>query len=110
MSVDLKDAVAKKLRMSLSEVAEREGVSYATAFRWTSSGVRGIRLRFKAVGGRRWVEESWLEDFRRQIDEAAGCDAEPALTPAQTERRKASQVADAKKSFAEQCSRPVGKT
>ncbi len=40
-------------RLSLAELARREGVSVSTAWRWTLRGVRGITLESFSIGAKR---------------------------------------------------------
>lgn len=50
-------------RLTVNQLARREGIHAATCWRWMQHGLRGgIRLRSIRVGGRRYILESdWLE-------------------------------------------------
>ena len=48
-------------RMTVNQLARREGVHVASPWRWMQHGVRGVRLRSIRVGGRRYITEAdWL--------------------------------------------------
>ena len=48
-------------RLTVNQLARREGVHCATCWRWMQHGVRGVRLHAIRVGGRRYVTEAdWL--------------------------------------------------
>ena len=49
-------------RMTVNQLARREGVHAATCWRWMQHGIRsGIKLRSIRVGGRRYITEAdWL--------------------------------------------------
>ena len=42
-------------RLSVNDLARREGVHTATVWRWLLHGVRGHKLRAMRVGGRRFI-------------------------------------------------------
>ena len=69
-------------RLSVNELARREGVHSATCWRWMLAGVRGIKLRAVRVGGRRFITEADWRAF------ATALNADLIDTPA------ASQAAD----------------
>jgi hypothetical protein len=50
-------------KITLSRLAKREGVNVSTVWRWTSRGVRQVRLETFSVGGRRWTTEEAFERF-----------------------------------------------
>jgi hypothetical protein len=48
-------------KLSLNNLAQREGVNVSTAWRWVLRGVRGIRLESYCAGGRRYTTEpAWV--------------------------------------------------
>ncbi|MFM9964928.1 MAG: DUF1580 domain-containing protein [Planctomycetaceae bacterium] len=68
-------------RLTVNQLARREGIHAATAWRWMQHGIRGIRLRSIRVGGRRYILESdWLA-FSAQLN-ADLADAPAAPTQA----------------------------
>jgi predicted site-specific integrase-resolvase len=50
-------------KMTLAELAEREGVSHTTARRWCCRGISGVRLETILVGGRRFTSSEAFERF-----------------------------------------------
>ncbi|BBO35558.1 DUF1580 domain-containing protein [Lacipirellula parvula] len=64
-------------RVSLSELATREGVNVSTVWRWTLRGVRGVTLESFAVGGRRFTT---LQAFERFVEKSTA--ASPSLASA----------------------------
>ncbi len=76
-------------RLSVNQLARREGVHVATIWRWMLSGVRGIKLRATRLGGRRFILESdWLAfSAALNADLAdAPADPTPAAVTARAER------------------------
>ena len=68
-------------RLSVNQLARREGVHVATIWRWMLSGVRGIKLRATRLGGRRFILESdWLAFSAALNADLADVPADP--TPA----------------------------
>lgn len=49
----------------------------ATVFRWTTRGIRGIKLEAKLIGGRRYVERAALAEFLARINGEPAQAAEP---------------------------------
>lgn len=56
--------IAEK-RLTLTKLAQREGVNTSTVWRWAQKGVRSIRLETFCVGGRRFTSE---EAFARFVE------------------------------------------
>ena len=52
-------------RLSLTELARREGVAVSTAWRWTLRGVRGAKLETFSVGAKRYTTD---EAFGRFVE------------------------------------------
>lgn len=76
-------------RLSVNQLARREGVHVATIWRWMLSGVRGIKLRATRRGGRRFILEcDWLAfSAALNADLAdAPTDPTPAALTARAER------------------------
>ena len=40
--------------------------SHQTIWRWTTTGVRGVVLKYVAIGGTRYTSQDWINDFIRQ--------------------------------------------
>jgi hypothetical protein len=76
-------------RLSVNQLARREGVHCATIWRWMLSGVRGTKLRAIRVGGRRYITESdWLA-FNAALNadlQDAPADPSPATVAARAKR------------------------
>ena len=64
-------------RLTVNQLARREGVHCATPWRWMQHGVRGVRLRSVRVGGRRFVLKSYWQAF----SDALNSDLAPAAVP-----------------------------
>lgn len=66
------------MNLTLSEASEivprvnGRKVHPATVWRWATSGVRGVRLRSRLVGGRRVTTEADIEVFLNALGEPAG--------------------------------------
>jgi transposase len=56
-------ALLSEKRLSLNQLAKREGVHVSTIWRWINRGVRGIKLATIEVGGRSFVTDSLYEKF-----------------------------------------------
>lgn len=56
------------IRMSVTQLARREGVHSATAWRWMQSGVRGVKLCSVRVGGRRYILENDWQAFCQALN------------------------------------------
>ena len=59
-----------------------------TAWRWSTKGVKGIKLQVLFVGGTRLTTEEWVQDFIDAVSKAnmAKHEAAPMQTPRQQER------------------------
>lgn len=68
-------------RLTVNQLARREGVHVATIWRWVLSGVRGAKLRSVRVGGRRFVTESDWQAFSAALNVDLA-DAPATPTPA----------------------------
>lgn len=62
------EGLLKLSRLTITQLARREGVHAATCWRWVLSGVRGLRLRSIRVGGRRFVLESDWQEFSQKLN------------------------------------------
>lgn len=58
-----------EMRIPITDLARREGVSTPTVWRWAIRGCRGVRLETYTVGARRYTTEEAFARF------AAGCTA-----------------------------------
>ena len=73
-------------------VARNAGVDPATVWRWTTRGVRGVRLRTERLGGRRVVLESDLNEFFAAISGETQAAAVPSNV--ETKKNTAKKAAD----------------
>src|SRR5688500_3814701 len=55
-------------RLSMAQAAREMGVHIGTVHRWWLRGIRGIHLRTKLFGGRRYVFRSDLDEFSAAIN------------------------------------------
>lgn len=66
------------MNLTFSEASERippvngRKVHSATVWRWATSGVRGVRLHSRLVGGRRVTTEADIKAFLVALGETAG--------------------------------------
>ena len=58
-------------RLTLNQLAHREGVNPSTVWRWSRRGVRGISLETFSVGTRRYTTEEAFERFVQATTAAA---------------------------------------
>jgi len=58
-------------RISLTELARREGVNICTVWRWAQRGVKGIKLETFCVGGRRYTTQEAFARFVERSTAAA---------------------------------------
>ncbi len=49
----------------------RPHMSPDTAFRWSTRGVRGVRLQTMLVGGRRMTRRRWVDEFLAALNSRA---------------------------------------
>ena len=66
-------------RIPARQIAEELSVDATTVRRWSTNGIRGIRLRGTQIGGRRYVDRRDLDEFLAACAAAAGVDS-PAAT------------------------------
>jgi len=71
---------------SLTEAARRLNVSPSTVWRWAMKGVRGVKLRTKVWGTRRYTTEAALEEFSERCTQVANGAQPSPRTPKQRER------------------------
>ena len=64
-------ALLTEKRISLSKLAQREGVAVSTVWRWAKRGVGGVKLATVRVGGRDHTTDSLWEEFVRATTAAA---------------------------------------
>jgi hypothetical protein len=96
VSTSSRSEVTPSPRLSLAELARREGVALSSAWRWVLKGCRGVRLRTLSIGARRFVEEdAWDEFVTAQTNIANGNQQAPAV-PRSTRKRDAA-ISDAEK-------------
>ena len=77
-------AILSEPRISLVDLARREGVHVATVWRWCLRGVRGHRLESFSIGGRKFTS---LPSYERWIAALNG-EKIRSETPAAYERRQ----------------------
>ena len=81
-------------KLSLTQLAHREGVNICTCWRWAKRGVRGVRLETYNVGGRRWTTE---EAFARFVEgTTAAVNGEP-VTELRINRQRETAIARAER-------------
>ena len=83
-------------RLSLAELARREGVAVSTVWRWALRGIRGTKLQTFNVGGRRWTTE---ESFGRFVEATTAAANGEEIQP-RTNRQRESNVRRAEKDLA----------
>jgi hypothetical protein len=78
-------SILKEERLTLTQLAKELGVDVCTTWRWSTRGVRGVRLDSYAIGGKRYTTREALERFTAASTIAAGI-APPAPSAARFER------------------------
>jgi hypothetical protein len=97
MKIDVRQAMARKLSIDLSEEKPKTLASAArtvpggpvhvsTMHRWRLKGVRGVRLETFLRGGIRYTTDEAIERFFAATTAAADSDAPASLTSRQRER------------------------
>ncbi len=77
-------------RLSLTQLAKREGVAAPTTWRWAQRGVKGVKLETINVGGRRFTS---CEAFIRFVEATtAAANGEPAAPRSETNRQSAARA------------------
>lgn len=70
-------------------------VHVSAVHRWVDKGLRGVRLRVTAVGGRLHTSREWLRDFFDGVAAARGLAASDPPPPPRTPARREREVAQA---------------
>jgi len=97
MKIDVRQAMARKLSIDLSEEKPKTlataartvpggSVHVSTIHRWRMKGVRGVRLETFLRGGIRSTTDEAIERFFAATTAAADGDPAPSLTSRQRER------------------------
>jgi hypothetical protein len=84
-----------EIRLTLTELAHREGVNPCTVWRWAGRGVRGIVLETFTIGGRRYTT---AEAFDRWV--TATTAAASGRSPGVPARQPSNGIAAAEKKLA----------
>lgn len=88
-------SILHEKRLSLTTLAQREGVNVATVWRWTTKGARGAKLETVCVGGRRFTSDEAFARF------ASACSGESAPPPKPaTNRQRQAAIARAEAELA----------
>ncbi len=83
--------ILSEQRLSLAEVAQREGKAISTIWRWAQSGVRGHKLETWHIGAMRYTSVEALERFIEAINSPAGT---PAPIKSAKQREAAHRAAE----------------
>jgi Protein of unknown function (DUF1580) len=67
-------------RLSLTELAQAEGVDVSTCWRWVQRGVGGIKLETFVRGGRRFTTRQAFARFCEARSKDAGCQLPKAVS------------------------------
>jgi hypothetical protein len=85
-------------RITLPRLADAEGVSPVTVWRWALRGVRGVKLQTGCIGGSiRYTTRQWYEEFCAAVTAARS--GEPV--PSRTSRQREAAIDRAEKQLAE---------
>lgn len=92
------DLLGESPRLSLTELARREGVAVSTCWRWALKGVRGVRLETFNLGGKRMTTDPAFRRFATGTTAAAA----PATSSAtlRTTRQREAAIARAEAELA----------
>ncbi len=63
-------ALLAEKRLTVTQLAKREGVNASTVWRWINRGVRGVKLGTFTVGGRDFTTDTLWEKFVRETSAA----------------------------------------
>jgi hypothetical protein len=85
-------SIYSERRISLTELARREGVAPSTVWRWSLRGCRGVVLQTISVGSRRFCTEAAWQRF---------CAATTAIAQGKTPSRE-SEIASAEREVKDQ--------
>lgn len=84
-------------KLSLTDLAQREGVNVCTCWRWAKRGVRGVKLETYNVGGRRWTTE---EAFARFVEGTTAAVNGGPVSDHRTNRQRECAIARAERELA----------
>src|SRR5687768_2884125 len=73
--------------LSLGAAARLRGVAHTTVVRWTTRGVRGIRLQVRCRGGRTTTTSQFLEEFDERVTAARN-----GVPPSSYSRRRQKEI------------------
>jgi hypothetical protein len=90
-SLEFAMSIYSERRISLTELARREGVNPSTVWRWSLRGCRGVMLETISVGSRRFCTEAAWQRF---------CEATTAIAQGKTPSREA-EIASAERKVKE---------
>jgi hypothetical protein len=79
------EGILAEQRLSLTELAHREGVSPVTVWRWATRGIRGVQLESYRRGGKRFTSH---QAYARWVGATQG-DRPAALAPRTNRSRDA---------------------
>ena len=83
---------APERRLSLTELAKREGVNAATAWRWSMRGCRGVKLETFLLGGRRFTTEDLFRRFVAETNETTDVPSSPTAHRQESIRRAKAEL------------------
>lgn len=76
----------KEQRLTIAQLANREGVSVSAVWRWILKGCRGHRLESFCLGGKRLTTEEAFQRFVIATNEPLAALVPPRRTPHQRQR------------------------
>lgn len=93
MSLAVRSPILGEARLTLTQLAHREGVNPATIWRWRTKGVRGAKLESVAIGGRWFTSD---EAFARFVEATTGAAPPVSQAPPPAKRSKRGSDASAR--------------
>ena len=81
-------------RLSLTQLAKREGVATPTTWRWAQRGIKGVRLETINVGGRRFTTTEAFARFVEATTAAAQGGQQPPASRTNRQRDAAQAAAN----------------